>query len=180
MPSIIKSFKSTFSNLFDKSKLEAIARETKFIVREKKLTPRLFLDLLFYAIEQGVKSLEQISKNASSEHSLQMSKQAFDKRFTNSSTVFVKKLLNSAIASQLGNVVRKEGLDFFNRVKIKDSTVIEIDQALASHFEGFGKGGGPNSQAAIRIQLEFDIKDFSIADLEVTSALQRIRWIRET
>jgi hypothetical protein len=80
--------------------------------------------------------------------------------------------LNSAIASQLGNVVRKEGLDFFNRVKIKDSTVIEIDQALASHFEGFGKGGGPNSQAAIRIQLEFDIKDFSIADLEVTSALQ--------
>src|SRR4030042_5552630 len=154
------------------SKLEAIARETKFIVREKKLTSQLFLDLLFYGIEQGVKSLEQISKNASNEHSLHMSKQAFDKRFTNSSAAFVKKLLDGAIASQLGSGMRGEGLDFFNTVKIKDSTVIEIDPALASHFEGFGKGGGPNSQAAIRIQLEFDIKDFSIAELEVTSALQ--------
>jgi hypothetical protein len=158
--------------LFDKVKLDQIARESGFLSRRKKLTPSLFLDLLFYGIELDVKSLERISKNASNEHSLQISKQALDKRFSTSSCVFVKRLLDDAITSQINNGLVDNKIQFFNTVKIKDSTIIEIDESLADKYEGFGKGGGPNSKAAVRIQFEFDFKNNRICDIDLKPALK--------
>ncbi|MBK8806019.1 MAG: IS4 family transposase [Bacteroidales bacterium] len=60
----------------------------------------------------------------------------------------------------------------FKRVRVKDSTTFEIHESLANVFEGFGKGGGPNSKAGVSIQFEYDVKTNKVLDIDLKSAIQ--------
>lgn len=81
-------------------------------------------------------------------------------------------MLKETVASQVTMDINPEDLQIFNRVRIKDSTTFEIHDSLASIFDGFGKGGGPNSKAGVTIPFEFDIKDNKIIDIDIKSATQ--------
>lgn len=81
-------------------------------------------------------------------------------------------MLNEAIASQVKMDFNSDELQIFNRVRIKDSTTFEVHESLANIFEGFGKGGGPNSKAGVTIPFEFDIKDNKIIDIDIRSAVE--------
>jgi hypothetical protein len=133
----------------------------------------MFLDLLFYGIDYELKSLRQISQNALYHHSLELSKQAIDDRFSSSSVAFAKELLKEAIAKQVCTSVIASDLQLFKTVRIKDSTTFELHESLAHVFEGFGKGGGRNSKAGVSIQYEFDIKNNKVFDIDLQSAVSK-------
>jgi IS4 transposase len=142
------------------------------LVRTSKITPAIFLDLLFYGIDREVKSLSRISQTAYNDHYLTVSKQGINDRFSPSSVDFVKVLLKEAIASQVTTTINQSELQLFNTVRIKDSTTFEVHDSLAQIFEGFGKGGGPNSKAGISIQYEFDIKNNKVFEIDIKAATQ--------
>jgi hypothetical protein len=142
------------------------------MVRKSKLTPKLFLNLMFYGIEYDLKSLRRISANAYREHSLEISKQAIDERFSVSSILFVKELLKKAIASQVRTVINPQDLQFFKTVRIKDSTKFEIHESFASEFKGSGKRGSSKSKSGVSIQYEFDLKNNNILDIDLQAEIQ--------
>lgn len=117
--------------------------------------------------------MDNISQAAYTEHTLEVSKQALDLRFNESSTAFVKELVQEVIASQVGIAIDPSELQLFNTVRIKDSTTLELHKSLSGVFEGFGKGGGRSSKAAVRIQYEFDVKSNRIFDIDLQSATHR-------
>lgn len=169
--SIIDNFTFTFSHILDAEKLDRLAHKTKFLVRKSKLTPSLFLHLMFYGVDIELKSLRQIAARAQNEHTLQLSKQALDERFSSESIAFVKELVAEAIASQVTSTLAPNELQLFNTVRIKDSTTFGIHESLAGDFEGYGKGGGRSSKAGVTIQSEFDIKSNRILDIDITGAV---------
>jgi hypothetical protein len=133
----------------------------------------MFLDLLFYGIGSDMKSLASISQVAYMDHALQVSKQALDLRFSEASTAFVKELIREALVAQSSITIDSPEWQLFKTVRIKDSTTIELHGSLADVFEGFGKGGGPNSKAAVSIQYEFDVKSNQIFDIDLQPATHR-------
>lgn len=131
----------------------------------------MFLDLMFYGIDTEIKSLRQISAKANECHSIQLSKQALDDRFSQASIDFAKSLINESIASQMTTLLAPDELHLFKRVRIKDSTAFGVHDSLAPEFEGYGKGGGKNAKAAISIQYEFDLKSHRVMDIDLHSAV---------
>ena len=140
-------------------------------MRKSKLTPSLFLQLMFYGVDTELKSLRRISGRARTEHALIVSKQAIDDRFSEASVAFVKELISEAITSQVTTTLAPNELQLFRTVRIKDSTTFGIHDSLASVFEGYGKGGGKSSKAGISIQYEFDIKSNKVFDIDLNSAV---------
>lgn len=133
----------------------------------------MFLDMLFYGIDTEVKSLRLISQNAQHTHSIEISKQAIDSRFSSASTAFVKELLTETIMAQVCTTIAQPELQMFKTVRIKDSTTFDIHQSLADVFEGFGKGGGKCSKSGVSIQYEFDIKTGKVFDIDLQSAISK-------
>jgi len=129
--------------------------------------------MLFYGIDTEVKSLRLISQNARQMHSIEVSKQAIDSRFSSASTCFVKQLLKESISAQVCTDIEPKELHMFKTVRIKDSTTFDIHPSLANVFEGFGKGGGKCSKAGVSIQFEFDIKAGNVFDIDLQSAISR-------
>lgn len=66
---------------------------------------------------------------------------------------FLKHALEKLFQQQLQSSVIKILDSSFNRVLIKDSVCFQIDESLAEIYPG---SGGNGSEAAIRIQFEYD------------------------
>jgi hypothetical protein len=157
----------------DSEKLDQIASKTKFLIRKRKLTPSVFLDLSFYSIDSEVKSLSRVANAAREDHSVIVSKQAINRRFSSSCISFFKELIQESISSQVTTTLDPTDLQLFKRVRIKDSTTFGVQDSLSDMFEGYGKGGGPSSKAGISIQYEFDLKTNKILDIDLQSAVAR-------
>jgi hypothetical protein len=169
---IIDNFINTFTPLLDTTKINNLARASNFLIRKSKLSPTLFLDLMFYGVDAELKSLNQLSQSTYYDNSLTISKQAIDSRFSPASVAFVKGLLQACISSQVCESIDASELQLFRTVRIKDSTTFELHDSLAETLEGFGKGGGPNSLAGATIQYEFDIKNGKVFDIDLKPAIQ--------
>jgi len=156
-------------NLYQGNKLELIARKTSFLKRKSQITPKVFVDLMFCWVSQKC-SLDKLALESHIEHSVSMSKQALDDRFSEASISFSKELLAQALSEQTEISLSKEKKELFNRVLIKDSTRFHIDESLKEYFSGYG---GDGSEAGISIQFEYDLKQGGISDIELQSALDR-------
>lgn len=130
----------------------------------KKITPQAFIDLMFYAVSSETPSLQQIVKEAPAEHSITLSKQGLDNRFSPASVAFSKSLLEEAIATQILDTHTFNSLGIFNRILIKDSTKFNINELLKDEFPG---SGGSGSEAGVSIQLEYDLQTGKITDLDL-------------
>jgi len=100
-----------------------------------------------------------MSLEAKSEHSISLSKQGLDNRFSSKSVDFSKKLLEDAIHNQVLDSLSCDTSQLFNRVLIKDSTRFDLNESLKEKFPGFG---GDASKAGASIQFEFDLKNGKI------------------
>jgi hypothetical protein len=147
-----------------------LAKSSGFLKRASKITPQLFIDLMFYAVSKEYKSLRNISNEAREEFSMQISKQGLDNRFSQASVDFSKQLLEEALNNQFREANPIVNLQVFKRVLIKDSTRFDVDKTLKEHFPSYG---GKTSEAGVSIQLEYDLKTSKINDLEVQSSLNR-------
>ena len=98
----------------------------------KKITPQAFIDLMFYAVSGGYTSLRKIAIEAKSEHSISLSKQGLDDRFSSRSVDFAKKLLEEAIHNQVVDPLCHAATQLFNRVLIKDSTRFDTNCVISN------------------------------------------------
>ena len=125
---------------------------------------------MFYAVSKEYRSLRNILTEAHIEHSLQVSKQGLDNRFSQASVDFSRLLLEEALKNQFRDVEPIVFPHIFKRVLIKDSTRFDIDKSLKKYYPSFG---GKTSSAGVSIQLEYDLKSGRINDLDIQSALDR-------
>jgi predicted small integral membrane protein len=144
-----------------------LAKETGFCIRDSKLSPEVFFDLLFFASSHSHNSsLEHLVSHLYSSHVIDIRKQSLDERFTDKTVRFVKAVLSRLIQLQFSDMLICEGfLSDFNHVRIKDSTTFKVPDNLASHYGGNGGGA-----AGISIQYEFDLKTGQFLDLTITEA----------
>lgn len=108
--------------------------------------------------------MQQIVKEAPLEHSITLSKQGLDSRFSQSSVEFSKSLLEEVIAEQTLDYQTFSTIDIFNRILIKDSTKFNINESFADEFPG---SGGSGSSAGVSIQFEYDFKSGKITDIDL-------------
>lgn len=132
--------------------------------RVSKFTPQAFIDLMFYAVSSETPSLQQIVKEAPAEHSITLSKQGLDNRFSAESVAFSKSLLEEAIGKQILDIPIFNSTGIFNRMLIKDSTKFNINELLKDEFPG---SGGSGSKAGVSIQFEYDLISGQITDLDL-------------
>lgn len=108
--------------------------------------------------------MQQIVKEAPLEHSITLSKQGLDSRFSESSVKFSKSLLEELIAEQTLDCQTFSTIDIFRRILIKDSTKFNIDESFKDEFPG---SGGSGSSAGVSIQFEYDFKSGKITDTDL-------------
>ena len=147
--------------------LRLLAKETGFSIRDSKLSPEVFFDLLFFASSLSQNSsLERLVSHLDSSHGIDIRKQSLDERFTEKTVDFVKAVLHRLMQAQFSDMLISENfLTDFNHVRIKDSTSFKVPDNLAAHYGG--NGGGV---AGIKIQSEFDLKTGKFLDLTMTEA----------
>jgi hypothetical protein len=122
---------------------------------------------MFYAVSCKNSSLQQIVKEAPAEHSITLSKQGLDSRFSTKSVAFSKSLLEEAIAKQVLDVPVFNSINIFNRILIKDSTKFNVSELFKEDYPG---SGGSGSQAGVCIQFEYDLKNGKIGDIDLQAA----------
>jgi len=137
------------------------------VQRQPKITPKAFVDNLLYNASSDVnQSLNLLSVEMKRFNEIDVSKQALNKRYSESATQFLKSILSKLCMTS--NFSINEGwFDSFNRIRIKDSTKFVLPEEFASQMKGFG---GVSSKSAAAIQYEYDLKTGSIIDLNITQA----------
>ena len=100
-------------------------------------------------------------------HKVDISKQGIDQRFNEWALKYIQSLISQVLSTQVSQVIEIGVLDFFNRVKIKDSSKFNLPSRLKDKLPGFG---GSGSEAGACIQYEFEIKTGRTNDLTITAA----------
>jgi predicted GNAT family acetyltransferase len=152
-----------------------LARETGFKVRESKLTPQKFLDVVVFKDANGtVISLEDHCIALKQRWQLNIKKQSLSERFNEPATFFIKALLDRQLSGQITADIQQANLcselAHFTSVKIKDSTRFQVHESLKEHYPG---STGAASGAGIHIQYEFDMLGGRPNVLSITDALQQ-------
>lgn len=135
-------------------KVQAMARQTKFVRRLSGLTGATFLRAMVFAcIEHSRATLNHFAQ-ACLDLGVVISPQGFDERLGPESLAFMKEMFRHALAifrNQLPLPVSI--LQQFSGLYILDSSVISLPAAMITQYPGCG-GDGP--QASLKMQLLFE------------------------
>ncbi|QUW21859.1 IS4 family transposase [Sporosarcina sp. Marseille-Q4063] len=132
--------------------LSKIAKDTKFIQRNRQLSVIKFLEILF--AEPGniaKKSLTELCLGLS-HVGVTMSKQGFDKKFNENSVAFLKAVFLALFTIQMKLSIDKTTINStidFNTVRILDGTSIKLTKKLQFFYPG-------TVDAGAKCQIEFD------------------------
>ena len=114
----------------------------------------------------GKEGLIQLVSNMSAGYQVHITKQSLHERFNQRAVNFLKAAIEQVLAAQLwsgkGSVKPKS----FMRILIKDSICFQISPHRKSYYHG---SGGDGSEAALRIQFEYDLLSGTITDLSVSA-----------
>lgn len=116
---------------------DKLARETKFIKRERKVTGSSFVQsLVFGWVADSEASLDTLSQSFANVN-VQISRQGLNQRFTPEAADFLEAVLYECL-SQVIRAVPLETplLSEFEGVYVIDSTVIELPEALSERWQG--------------------------------------------
>jgi hypothetical protein len=153
----------------DKSLCSAIAKETGFIVRERKFNPYDFLLALGKLVTEKSPTFRDIAILLSNmvEGDEIISKQAVADKFNATTIVFLKRVLNS-ILSKVSNTLNvcKELGKKFHRILVEDSTINRLPDALHDAISGIGSIN--KSISSIRIQATVDLLSESFVSFETS------------
>ena len=132
--------------------LTALARETGFIERVRKLTPKNWLlTLLFCQHQQKKTSLEDFACDFLSHQGEIVSDVAFHKKFNRRAVSFLKQILQRFISSPLEPSLKHS----FSRVLVRDSTKFLLPNTCKDDYPGFGKPDKASS--VMNIQYEYEL-----------------------
>jgi hypothetical protein len=148
--------------------LEEVAKQTGFKQRNSIITPKAFLNTLFFSNLKSCPSLSEYSIDLEYQSDKRVTKQAIDKRFNERTKLMLTTLLEKILASQ---IKRKLPLvnDHFSEIRIMDSSDFVLSKNLAYHFPGYG---GPGREAIAQVQLEYELLGGKVTRLSLGSALE--------
>jgi Transposase DDE domain len=136
---------------------------------------RLVQTLVFGWLSNPQASLEQLSHTAA-RCGAKISPQGLDQRFTPAASAYLKQVLEAGIRQRLHVTSETHSiLSRFSAVTIQDSTVIGLPDELSEVWRGCrGRGG----EAAMKVQLKYDLKSGHILDLELQDGRTQDRAAR--
>lgn len=154
---INRQMTESIKELFGKSHLRSIARETKFVQRDALLTAEGFISLCTFHKESICEtSLSELSTYLTMDQNIHLSPQALSERFNNHAVEFLKTILMESIKKQNKVLVNNDNRlqSIFNRINVIDATSFKISNNLKEFYKGTG---GHSANAAVKIQLQYDI-----------------------
>ena len=151
------------TKIINEDRINCFAKETGFTCREGgKLNGYKFLDMLLFTHFNFKKlSLNDLSVQLAKRYGITIRKQSIDERFNENAVKFLKSIMEEAIKISI-NPNNKIYFTKYEKVKIKDSTSFQLPENMKDVYQG---SGGSSSDACIRIQFEYDLKDKKILDL---------------
>lgn len=162
---------ATVNNYLSDASIEAIARETKFTKRNRKLPASCFVNaLMFSEYNQCNVSLPDLAADISQVYSIDISKEAMHKKFTQEAVCFLKALLNKLLTQQLQLSKANNLNHHFPCIKIKDSTKF----SLPSHYENLYSGYNNFSKknGLMCMQYEYDLVSGNWLSIAITKGLR--------
>lgn len=168
MDELTENLDSAVQAFFADEELDRLARETKFTQRpDGKLSGSMFFDLVIFNSDKlKDQSLNDLSLEAKERHGIDITKQSLDERFNEYAPIFLKEALEKLLEKQIVTHVDFGEFSHFKRVLIKDSVCFDVDPSLAAAYPG---SGGSASEAAMRIQFEYDLLSGRINDLSLNA-----------
>jgi len=161
----IKSF-------FDPNLINELGKSSNFVQRKSKLTALAFLKFcVFDDDEICKKSLSNLCSILRKEERTSISTEGLNLRFNDNAVGFLKSFLFDLLKKQ-SNVL---DTDFdtikekFKRIRIMDSTTFSLPGNLMSFYRG---NGGGASEAAVKVNLEYDLLTASFVNLKVTEGTE--------
>jgi hypothetical protein len=127
-----------------------LARETKFVQRESKMTGSKFLQIWVLGFLQHPKASLNVLCQVAEDLGVEITKQGMQKRLTTSAIEFLEGMFERCKAFLQNKIpIPLELLTQFTAVELVDSSGIGLPDSLADEFPGAG-GDGP--KAALKLQ----------------------------
>ena len=157
--SVVGALRSVFSGSAD-----VIARQTKFRVRESKLTGSVFVQTLVFGWLSNPKATLEELAQISGSLGVPISPQGLDKRFGLRAAALLERLLHEAVLRVISaDPVAVPLLQrFAGGVCLLDSTMLALPAAFAASWPGVGSKPG-HKVAAIKAQVRLNLLDGTLA-----------------
>jgi hypothetical protein len=135
-----------------------LARETGFVQRASKLTGAVFVQtLLFGWLNTPQATLQQLAQMAGTV-GVAISPQGLEQRFTPAAARFLYRVLEAAVVHVVtAHPVAIPLLQRFAGVYLLDSSTVVLPDELAQVWRGCGGNQAHRTQAALKLQVQFDL-----------------------
>ena len=159
---IIKKVNTLFSSDF----LDALARDTKFIQRERVIKAKEFLiHHLFAELENGTSTLDGLLTEFD-KSDIVLTKQGLSKRYTPESCDFIQRVLEELIQfSTDENKPILKSIPFIKNIQVTDSSTISLNNQLKKVYPGLRNHG-----ATVKLQAVMDAVNYQFYSLELRSS----------
>lgn len=156
-----------------------LARATGFCRRARKLTGPAFAQaLVFTLLENPAATLDDFAATAAEALAVDVTPQAFDKRFTAAAAAFLRSLFLDAFNRSF-NSLRPALLPVLRRfpaVHLRDATLVGLPACLADLFPGRGGRHAPHGRAAaVKLVFEAEVTTGELTDVSVLAGLDNER-----
>ena len=145
---------------------DALGRSSGFIQRQRSMSGGQFVQTLvfgWWSKPEG--TLEDLGQTAVS-LGVKISPQGLDQRFTEQAAGFLREVLEAALAEVImGTSSQLPLLARFSAVYVQDSTSISLPDSLQHVWQGCGGRVAHNTQAAVKIQVQQDLRCGRICQL---------------
>ena len=133
---------------------EAIARKTKFVQRKSKMTGAMFMQSLVFGFEEQPAACLTDLIEMSEELGVTITKQGLQDRIQDA-VPFLREMFEHGLRLFRHDLPLAQAvLQQFSGIYITDSTVIALPETQRTEFPGCG---GDGSEAALKLQLTFDL-----------------------
>jgi hypothetical protein len=149
--------------------MESIAKASGFKKRKSVISPKAFLDSVFFCTTDKSPSLSEYSIDLAHNSGVHVSKQALDKRFNTTTKDMLTGLLQDVLAQQMSrNPIGEVSANWFTDIHIMDSSEFAVSKKVAHAFPGYG---GEGREALVQIQFEYQLLGSKVTELSIGSAL---------
>jgi len=166
----------------DDTLLESKAREVGFCQRNRKLSPRQFIEMLLCkCFSSDQESLVDHAIDLKLNRGIEIKKQSIQNKFTDKAVEFIKSLVSIQLAKKLD--LPSTYLNMFSAVLIQDSTRFGLPESLSKEYTGYG---GRGAKAGGKIQFAYELKthqmyysSFEPMTENDLTASKNNKWIQE-
>ena len=152
----------TINNFFNKT-AETVARATRFVQRQSKMTGPLLLQTLVFGWSENPRASLNDLADVADDLGVEITAQGLDERIHERTVDFFKGQFSQSIELLKNEIpLEVEILQQFKAVELLDSTTIALPDSLQEEYPGCG-GDGPDS--SLKAQLVFDWLDGNIKHL---------------